>query len=43
MARHRREERPVSEDEFDEMPERITRHFDRVRRLLDEARADAED
>lgn len=34
MARSNRQERPVSEDEFESMPDRISRHFDRVRDLL---------
>ena len=34
MARSERQERPVSEDEFESMPERISSHFDRVRDLL---------
>ena len=34
MARSDRQERPVSEEEFDSMPDRIGRHFDRVRELL---------
>jgi hypothetical protein len=35
MARSDRQERPVSEDEFDSMPTRISRHFDRIRELLE--------
>lgn len=34
MARSDRQERPVSEDEFELMPDRIGRHFDRMRDLL---------
>ena len=34
MARSDREERPVSEDEYESMPDRISQHFDRVRDLL---------
>jgi hypothetical protein len=30
----------VSEEEFEGMPERVTRHFERVRALLDEELAD---
>jgi hypothetical protein len=41
MARSDRQERPVSEEEFDSMPDRIGRHFDRIRELLE--RADEED
>lgn len=37
MARSDRQERPVSEDEFESMPDRISHHFDRVRDLLNEA------
>ena len=29
-----RQERPVSEDEYESMPDRISQHFDRVRDLL---------
>ena len=36
MARRHTEGRPVSEEEYGRMPERIGRHFDRVRALLDE-------
>jgi hypothetical protein len=32
----------VSDDEFDEMPERIGNHFERVRDALDDARGDDE-
>lgn len=35
MARSDRQERPVSDEEFDSMSERIGRHFDRVRELLE--------
>lgn len=35
MARSERQERPVSDEEFKEMPERISDHFDRVRDLLE--------
>lgn len=35
MARSDRQEPPVSDEEFESMPERIGRHFDRVRDLLD--------
>ncbi len=37
MARSERRREPVSDEEFDAMPVRIGRHFDRVRDLLDEA------
>lgn len=36
MARSQRRERPVSEEEYEEMPGRISEHFDRVRGLLNE-------
>lgn len=35
MTRSERRDRPVSEDEYETMPERVGRHFDRVRTLLD--------
>jgi hypothetical protein len=41
MARSDREERPVSEEEYDAMPYRIRRHFDRVRELLEQETGDA--
>ena len=34
MARSDRQERPVSDEEYESMPERISNHFDRVRDLL---------
>jgi hypothetical protein len=37
-----RQERSVSEDEYDSMPERISNHFDRVRDLLSEATDDSD-
>jgi hypothetical protein len=37
MARHQEREQPVSEEEFEEMPEKISEHFDRVRAELEEA------
>ncbi len=42
MARHQERERPVSDDEFEEIPERVSDHFDRVREALDEALEDDE-
>ena len=42
MARSERQERPVSDEEFEDMPERISEHFDRVRDVLDEALEDDE-
>ena len=41
MARSDRGERPVSEDEYESMPERISNHFDRVRDLLAEETGDS--
>ena len=40
MARHGERDRPVSETEFESMPDRISAHFDRVRELLSEELAD---
>jgi len=34
MARSERREQPVSEGEFESMPEHISDHFDRIRSLL---------
>lgn len=42
MARHQERERPVSDDELEEMPDRISDHFDRVRAALDESLEDDE-
>lgn len=42
MARHQGRERPVSEEEFEEMPERISEHFDSVRDELEQALEDSE-
>jgi len=42
MARHQERERPVSDEEFEEMPDRISEHFERIRDALDEALADEE-
>lgn len=36
MARNQKRERPVTEEEFEEMDEEIADHFDRVRARLDE-------
>ncbi|WP_281362329.1 hypothetical protein [Natronomonas salina] len=36
MARSERQERPVSEGEFESMPDRISEHFDRIRDLLEQ-------
>ena len=42
MARHQERERPVSDEELDAMPDRISEHFDRVREALDESLEDDE-
>ena len=42
MARSGRQERPVSEDEYESMPERISSHFDRVRDLLEQEADDSD-
>ena len=42
MARSDRQERPVSEDEFESMPERISQHFDRIRDLLEQETSDSD-
>ena len=42
MARHQQREQPVSDDEFEEMPDRISEHFEKVRDALDEALEDDE-
>lgn len=34
MARRERREQPVNDDELESMPERVGKHFDRVRELL---------
>ena len=36
MARSERQERPVSDEEFESMSERISSHFDRVRDLVEQ-------
>jgi len=36
MARSEKREQPVSDEEFEEMDERVEEHFDRVRARLDE-------
>lgn len=40
MARSERRERPVSEEEFEEMPEKIEEAFDEVRDLLPDSEED---
>ncbi|AKH97997.1 hypothetical protein [Halanaeroarchaeum sulfurireducens] len=42
MARSERRKRPVSDDEFESMAERIAQHFDRVRDLLERATDDGD-
>ena len=42
MTRRQTGERPVSDEEFETMPERIGRHFERVRELLAERTEDAD-
>ena len=42
MTRRDRQERPVSEDKYESMPERISNHFDRVRDLLAEETSDSD-
>ena len=41
MARSERQERPVSDEEFESMPERISSHFDRVRNLVEQETDDS--
>ncbi|ERH00494.1 MAG: hypothetical protein J07HN6_02115 [Halonotius sp. J07HN6] len=40
MARNQERDEPVSDAEFEELPERINEHFDRVRARLAEELAD---
>lgn len=40
MARHQERDQPVSEEEHEEMSEKIRSHFERVRAALSEARND---
>ena len=40
MARHQEREQPVSDEELEEMPKKISDHFDRVRAELDDALED---
>lgn len=42
MAPSDRQEGPVSDEEFESMPERISHHFDRMRDLLAEETDDPE-
>ncbi len=41
MAQHQRRDRPVSDEEFEEMPDRISEHFDRVREELEGTQDDS--
>jgi hypothetical protein len=43
MARHQEREQPVSDEELEEMPEKISDHFDRVRAELEDALEDNKD
>jgi hypothetical protein len=42
MARSERQEQPVSDEEFESTPERISQHFDRVRGLLEQETDDSD-
>ena len=42
MARSERQERPVSDEEFESMSERISSHFDQVRDLLERETDDSD-
>ena len=42
MARGERRERPVSDEEFESMPEHISSHFNRVRDLLEQETNDSD-
>ena len=42
MTRSERRERPVSDEEFKSMPERISSHFNRVRDLLEQETDDSD-
>ena len=42
MARSERQERPVSDEEYESMPERIGSHFSRVRDLLEQKTDDSD-
>jgi molybdopterin synthase catalytic subunit len=44
MARNQKQNRPVSEEEYEEMPKRIKEAFDRIREhMADELGGDPED
>ena len=42
MARSERQGRPVSGEEFESIPDRISSHFDRVRDLLEQETDDSD-
>jgi hypothetical protein len=42
MAPSKRQERPVSDEAFESMPERISSHFDRIRDLVAQATDESE-
>jgi hypothetical protein len=42
MAQSGRQDRPVSDEEFKSMPERISSHFDRVRDLVEQETDDSD-
>jgi len=42
MARSERQDRPVSDEEFEQMPEKIEEAFDEVRNLLPSSEEDGE-
>lgn len=42
MARNQRYDRPVSEEEYEQMPERISEAFDEIQELLREEDVDVE-
>jgi hypothetical protein len=42
MARSERQERPVSDEEVESMPEHISSHFDRVRDLMEQETDDSD-
>ena len=42
MVRNQRHHRPVSEEEYEQMPDRINEHFDRMRDLFREKGVDIE-
>jgi len=43
VAQRERQQQPVTDEEFEEMPEKISNHFDRVQELLEaELNSDAD-